>query len=1171
MRLPKLPRCFQEPWVRIGVQVAAGTLIILAACTPYTAWTSLSLDPVVATPAVCLLLYCVHRLLSIGSGLSTLQVVFDITASTLLGVGQAMGIGYAAKAINGGQDTNTTTRASVTICLTCGWVFIATLSRFRFVKYNVFWLFNLVTLGLTVSANYRTHYPLWKFPVHWLYYGFIAVGGGMLASQFVFPVLAGNIIRAALGRSLRAVGSAFARAIELMTGEVDEATGLLAQRSGDTAGVSALYDDVTVAGAGINEIWKWQNAARYEWDTYRRQHWFPHAHFDFLAHLLRSTMNSFMMVVYPLQTGRMDCRVTRRHAGSLRALGGAVAGCCEALAAVLADGRPLAEAAPALEAMEARYEALVDEAERALLGASGAGAALSARMVSYNMMVATFFTVCTRLRRMYLCSAGALGRDDPGALAVLERHFHPDQRAQRGADVGWHFATIMRRIHVGRGSLNSPLGLLRDSLLSEQSLRLAQKAGAPQQLQDYLKAWRPPVLKVMAVQEKESISRWARFLTWLRLRTGINTNHLALACQGTAGFAVILVMVVVPQVNAAMDNRMLWALFIVITILEPFSGALLGGVILKGSQRILGTALGVALGLTALYFTYLCNGLSYDNDPLKFIIMTASLMLFSGGISAGSVKYPKFFYGFLIADMIVVTTALPGYHETEPMPRVALWRMVTTFIGVAVNIILACTLFPVSAKSMYEARMVQALEGLAEMVDYTCHCIEPRQHRRGRARRRRPPPPDPAAAQELAAHNELSLLSELSALEPQSRTVSHLAPNRERLAQVLLRVGHQDPPAALSTVGKSGEVSRGTVATSAGLGLGGAESAETTPILLGEDSEARGLDSYELAALEGRLPAKARTYDTACVEIDMRRELSGNAELQSSKWDSIKSFLSTTLRSPATRREDQLPEADVSFKVMGGQYLKAVPRGKPLALNIGAMAALEQALHYEYYPFSKVKRFPFVPAMRAQRLCRHMLNVLFAFLTALDSQESQSAPALIPVAAELRDVVRQLKACLLALAGIVKGSVPTNHAIDMVINLDELTQYLFLAAMARCDFGALPSEDVVLGVTYLAMLFNATYVVQVHCVALVQAFKPDDVEALAHASLLTSSPRWAVDEQLMVLCNDMMAMAMYPEVDLDGDDVEAGAGGVGGPAPAADGAAQSSWEHELASAIRMTQ
>lgn len=50
--------------------------------------------------------------------------------------------------------------------------------------------------------------------------------------------------------------------------------------------------------------------------------------------------------------------------------------------------------------------------------------------------------------------------------------------------------------------------------------------------------------------------------------------------------------------------------------------------ILKGSQRVLGTALGVALGLTALYFTYLCNGLSYDNDPLK--VWTGCCVLFAG-------------------------------------------------------------------------------------------------------------------------------------------------------------------------------------------------------------------------------------------------------------------------------------------------------------------------------------------------------------------------------------------------------------------------------------------------------------------------------------------------------------------------------------------------------------
>lgn len=42
-----------------------------------------------------------------------------------------------------------------------------------------------------------------------------------------------------------------------------------------------------------------------------------------------------------------------------------------------------------------------------------------------------------------------------------------------------------------------------------------------------------------------------------------------------------------------------------------------GGVWLKGSQRFLGTVLGVALGLAALYFTYLCNGLTYASHPQK--------------------------------------------------------------------------------------------------------------------------------------------------------------------------------------------------------------------------------------------------------------------------------------------------------------------------------------------------------------------------------------------------------------------------------------------------------------------------------------------------------------------------------------------------------------------------
>lgn len=43
--------------------------------------------------------------------------------------------------------------------------------------------------------------------------------------------------------------------------------------------------------------------------------------------------------------------------------------------------------------------------------------------------------------------------------------------------------------------------------------------------------------------------------------------------QGVTGFVGLLIMTIVPQVNEKFDLRMLWALFIVVTIMEPFAGA----------------------------------------------------------------------------------------------------------------------------------------------------------------------------------------------------------------------------------------------------------------------------------------------------------------------------------------------------------------------------------------------------------------------------------------------------------------------------------------------------------------------------------------------------------------------------------------------------------------------
>lgn len=84
--------------------------------------------------------------------------------------------------------------------------------------------------------------------------------------------------------------------------------------------------------------------------------------------------------------------------------------------------------------------------------------------------------------------------------------------------------------------------------------------------------------------------------------------------------------------------------------------------------------------------------------------------------------------------------------------------------------------------------------------------------------------------------------------------------------------------------------------------------------------------------------------------------------------------------------------------------------------------------HCRHHPQrQRQRRFPFRPAKRAQRLCRHLLNVAGSFYAALDSHDTRSCPLLIPVSSELDAVGAQLKACLLGLTGIVKNVAPVRR------------------------------------------------------------------------------------------------------------------------------------------------
>lgn len=84
----------------------------MATCSPEVVWTSLSLDAVVATPGLALLLYYISALLAVGAAISFVSVVGNALGASIVGSGVSLAICYSAYGVNGGNMENTFTRVS---------------------------------------------------------------------------------------------------------------------------------------------------------------------------------------------------------------------------------------------------------------------------------------------------------------------------------------------------------------------------------------------------------------------------------------------------------------------------------------------------------------------------------------------------------------------------------------------------------------------------------------------------------------------------------------------------------------------------------------------------------------------------------------------------------------------------------------------------------------------------------------------------------------------------------------------------------------------------------------------------------------------------------------------------------------------------------------------------
>lgn len=107
--------------------------------------------------------------------------------------------------------------------------------------------------------------------------------------------------------------------------------------------------------------------------------------------------------------------------------------------------------------------------------------------------------------------------------------------------------------------------------------------------------------------------RWDRLMGGLTVRTGITPLHLRIACQTAASYGLVMVLTGVDASYLALWERPIWAMLTTISVAETSIGA----VYKKGSLRVVGTVVGMALGLATLYLAVLINGLNHDNHPAK--------------------------------------------------------------------------------------------------------------------------------------------------------------------------------------------------------------------------------------------------------------------------------------------------------------------------------------------------------------------------------------------------------------------------------------------------------------------------------------------------------------------------------------------------------------------------
>ena len=159
------------------------------------------------------------------------------------------------------------------------------------------------------------------------------------------------------------------------------------------------------------------------------------------------------MLIYQVQSGRLDASQFQRHAGRLLAAAASFRACCDALAACLESNAPIGAALWALEQLHAHYAALGEAA-----AARPAELWAERGTLAFSAWFSLMFAAAARLRKMYRVLPAALARDQPAAAQQAAACFErlPD----------WDLQLLGRMEPQAEAQRRDPMAVLRESLLS---------------------------------------------------------------------------------------------------------------------------------------------------------------------------------------------------------------------------------------------------------------------------------------------------------------------------------------------------------------------------------------------------------------------------------------------------------------------------------------------------------------------------------------------------------------------------------------------------------------------------------------------------------------------------------------------------------------------------------